>query len=106
MLKAGDKYSAVCPQCSDNANGIFGGIFYVGHRKIEYTQILNAKCNSCEFSKAETFEVWDADRNDFYPSKNIVIPISDDADICVSGLGMKAIKITPELKRFLKLGIK
>lgn len=104
-MNPGDKYSAVCPQCSGNANGIFGGTFYVGYREIEYTQILNAKCSNCGFSKAETFEVWDADRNDFYPNENIVIPISGDADICFPGLGLKATEITPELKRFLKAGI-
>ncbi|NJR47402.1 MAG: hypothetical protein HC775_17590 [Hyellaceae cyanobacterium CSU_1_1] len=79
-ISPGDKYErdGFCPNyhCCGKINGIFGGKFYVGETEIEYTQILNSKCDRCGLEKPEIFEVWDKSRDDFYISLYVTILIS------------------------------
>jgi hypothetical protein len=108
MTKIGDSYSTTCDSsdCFGSMTGIFGGKFYVGERAIEYSQILNCKCDRCGLEKAELFEVWDDQQEEFCVSSLVTIPISDDSDISFPGLGMRADCIPPDLEYFLRTGIK
>ncbi len=107
MINTGDKYSTTCDsfECQGAMTGTFGGKFYVGYREIEYSQILNCKCDRCGLEKAELFEVWDEQQNNFYVTDKVTIPISDDSKICFRGLGVRANQINPQLEYFLKTGI-
>ena len=105
-MEVGDRYKTSCPVygCNGFVEGTFGGVFYVGERRIEYTQVLKAKCNTCNSLSLEVFEVWDEDRDDFYVSRSIILPINDDSDIEIPGLGVQATNITPEMEEFLATG--
>lgn len=105
-LQVGEEYKTTCLEtgCSGSIQGTFGGKFFVGERQIEYTQIRNCKCDTCSFEKEEVFEVWDEYNDEFWVSKFVTIPISDDSDISFPGLGKLVAELTPEMEYFLKTG--
>lgn len=90
--------------CSGNLHGAYGGKFKVGQTRIEYTQVLDCQCDRCGLELTEAFEVWNEQNQEYWISDRINIPLTDESDLSVLGLGRPAATIGPQMSYFLKYG--
>ena len=107
-MKVGEIITIPCliRDCVGSLQGIYGGEFSVGETEVEYTQVLNCKCDRCGLEKSEAFEVWDEYNEEYWVSDRVNIPLNDDSDISFPGLGVPAVEIGSELACFLRTGKK
>ena len=107
-MKVGEKLGIPCfnDDCAGSLEGTCDGDFSVGETKIKYTQIRNCKCDRCDLELAEAFEVWDEYNQEYWVSDRVSVPLTDESDISFSGLGMPAVKLSPEFFYFLRTGQK